>query len=75
MSKSFYDKQGNGCGHTGLPSHSKVNQLPKSPKTGILMPFAYQLIGGVKMKHCDIAVTEDYYKEQLKELNCWYDAN
>ena len=38
------------------------------------MPFVCQLFSGVKMKNCDIIVTEDYYKKDLEALNFWSDA-
>ncbi len=72
---SFYNEDGNTFAHAGLPNYSQQNPLPKSPKTNKQMPFVCQLNKGVKMKYCDIAVTEEYYKDQLKELNFWGDAN
>jgi hypothetical protein len=45
-SLSFFNEDGNGYGHAGLANYSQFNQLPKSPKTGQLMPFVCQLMGG-----------------------------
>jgi hypothetical protein len=74
-SMSFFNEDGNGFGHAGLPCYSQTNHLPKSPTTGKLMQFVCQLRGGVKMKTCDIAVTEEYYKKDLEALNFWSDAS
>jgi hypothetical protein len=73
-SLSFY-KDGNSFGHSGLANYSQINQLPKSPKTGQLMPFVCQLIGGVKMSKCDVKVTDEYYLKDLQTLNFWSDAS
>ncbi len=74
-SLSFYNADGNTYGHCGLPYYSQPNPLPKSPKTGRLIPFVCQLQGGVKMKTCDVKVTDDYYKKDLEALNFWGDAS
>jgi hypothetical protein len=74
-SLSFYNADGNTYGHCGLPNYSQPNPLPKSPKTGQLMPFVCQLQGGVKMRTCDVQVTDDYYKKDLEALNFWGDAS
>jgi hypothetical protein len=73
-SLSFY-KDGNSFGHSGLANYSQINQLPKSPKTGQLMPFVCQLIGGVKMSKCDVNITDEYYLKDLQALNFWGDAS
>jgi hypothetical protein len=73
-STSFYNADGNTFGHAGLAKYAQPNHLPKSPKTGNLMPFVCQLMKGVKMKHCDVQVTEDYYKASIATLNFWGDA-
>lgn len=71
----FYNADGNTNGHAGLPNYAQPNRLPKSPKTGELMPFVCQLFGGVKMKTCDVQVKEEYYKKDLEALNFWSDAS
>jgi hypothetical protein len=73
-SLSFY-KDGNSFGHAGLANYSQFNPLPKSPKTGQLMPFVCQLMGGVKMSKCDVAITDAYYLKDLQALNFWGDAS
>jgi hypothetical protein len=71
---SFYNEDGNTFGHAGIANYSQVNHLPLSPKTGQLMPFVCQLMGGVKMRNCDVKVTEEYYQKDLQQLNFWGDA-
>jgi hypothetical protein len=71
----FFNEDGNGFGHAGLSNFSQYNHLPKSPKTGQLMPFVCQLIGGVKMSICDLNITDEYYLKDLQALNFWGDAS
>ncbi|MFM2387519.1 MAG: hypothetical protein RL660_2276 [Bacteroidota bacterium] len=74
-SNSFYNEDGNTFGHACLPNFAQTNPLPISPTTGKLMPFVCQLQGGVNMKHCDIMPVEEYYKDQLRNMNFWGDAS
>jgi SMI1 / KNR4 family (SUKH-1) len=74
-SLSFFNEDGNGYGNAGLSNYSQINQLPKSPKTGQLMPFVCQLMGGVKMSKCDINITDEFYLKDLQALNFWGDAS
>jgi hypothetical protein len=74
-SLSFFNEDGNGYGHAGLSNYSQINQLPKSPETGLLMPFVCQLMGGVKMSKCDINITDEFYLKDLQALNFWGDAS
>jgi hypothetical protein len=72
---SFYDESGNGTAWTGIPSFFQTPLIPVCPKSGKLMRFLCQLVGGPKIARSNVVAKEEFYRQYYDKLNFWSDGH